>query len=131
MLCTIQYKTRGKEGSCSMNKIWIVLLFLCVFLLLSSIVKRFAIRFINSAESQSSYSPTIAEKEDPRVFWNEEGKRREPENAEYELPEEDFFETEKTEFPETFEESFFGLSEDEKEKILSEAGLFEEEGDDR
>ena len=112
-----------------MDKIWIVLLFLGVFLLGSSIVKRMMIRFINSADRQDAVSAIVAEKEDPRVFWKEEGKRRDPENAEYELLEEDFFENEKIEFSERFEDEFSGLSDEEAEKILLEAELLEKEGD--
>lgn len=111
-----------------MDKIWIVLLFLGVFLLGSSIVKRLMIRFINSADRQDMISAMVSEKEDPKVFWEESGNRREPENAEYVLSEEDFFENEATEFSETFEEEFSGLSDEEKENILMEAELFEEEG---
>ena len=109
-----------------MDKLWIVLLFLGVFLLLSNLVKRFAIRFINSAEAQSAVSVMVSEKEDPRVFWKEEGKRREPELAEYELSEDDFFEKEETEFSEKFEDEFSSLSEDEISEVLREAKLLEE-----
>lgn len=112
-----------------MDKIWIVLLFLGVFLIGSGIVRRVVIRFINSAEGQSAVSAMVYEKEDPKVFWQEEGKRREPENAEYVLPEEDFFENEQTEFFETFEEELKNLSDEDKEQIFEEAGLFERDGD--
>ena len=111
-----------------MDKLWIVLLFLGVFLILSNLIKSFAIRFLNSAENQSSVSAIVSEKDDPKVFWAEEGFRREPEQAEFELPEEDFFENEKTEFPEKFEDEFKNLSEEEIDKVLTDAGLFEEEG---
>ena len=110
-----------------MDKFWIVLLFLFVFLLVSSIIKRLAIRFINSADAQNSVSVITAEKEDPKVFWKEEGLRRDFEQAEFSLPEEDFFEKEKTELPHDFEDEFSGLSENEIEKILKEAKLFDEE----
>ncbi len=111
-----------------MDKLWIVLLFLGVFLVLSNLVKRFAIRFINSAENQTSVSVMTAEKDDPKVFWSEEGFRREPQQAEFELPEEDFFENEKNEFSESFEDEFKNLSEEEIGEVLKEAGLFEKEG---
>lgn len=110
-----------------MDKLWIVLLFLGVFLILSNLVKRFAIRFINSAEAQSAVSVMVSEKEDPRVFWNEEGKRREPEQAEYEISEEDFFEKEETEFSENFEDEFSSLSDEEINAVLREAEIFEED----
>ena len=85
--------------------------------------------FRQSAEEGSS--ATLEDKEDPRVFWREEGLRREPENAELELPEKDFFEEEETEFFEDFEKEFSGLSEEDAEKILEEAGLLEKEGESR
>lgn len=112
-----------------MDKIWIVLLFLGVFLIGSSIVKRIMIRFINSADNQSSVSVAAAEKEDPKVFWKEEGLRREFEQAEFELPKEDFFENEKNEFSEKFEDEFSNLDENEIKKILEEAKLFEKGGE--
>lgn len=72
-----------------------------------------------------------SEKEDPKVFWKEEGRRREPEQAEYELCEKDFFEKEETEFENSFEEEFSNLSDDEINAILEEAELFEKGGDSR
>lgn len=112
-----------------MDKLWIVLLFLCVFLIGSNIVKRLMIRFINSADSQTAISAMTAEKEDSKVFWAEEGKRRDFEQAEFELPEEDFFENEKTEFSESFEDELKNLSEEEISEVLEKTGLFEKEGD--
>lgn len=123
------HKRRGEGEIFSMDKLWIVLLFLGVFLLGSNIIKGIAIRFINSAENQSSVSVITAEKDDPKVFWNEKGFRREPQQAEFVLPEEDFFENEKTEFPENFEDEFKNLSEEEKNRIFEEAGIFETEGE--
>ena len=111
-----------------MDKMWIVLLFLCVFLIGNAVVKKIVIRFLNSADNQSAISAIAAEKDDPKVFWEKEGFRREPENAEFVLPEEDFFENEKTEFPEKFEEEFENLSEEEIDKVLTDAGLFEKKG---
>ncbi|MBQ7875026.1 MAG: hypothetical protein IJ306_07725 [Oscillospiraceae bacterium] len=112
-----------------MDKLWIVLLFLGVFLIGSNIVKKLMIRFMNSADNQSALSAMTAEKEDPKVFWAEEGMRRDFEQAEYELPKEDFFESEKTEFAESFEEEFINLSEEEIKSVLEEADLFEKEGE--
>lgn len=114
-----------------MDKLWIVLLFLGVFLIGSNIIKRIAIRFINSAENQSSFFAAAAEKDDPKVFWEEKGFRREPEQAEFDLPEEDFFGNEKTEFSENFEDEFKNLSEEEMNGIFEEAGILETEGEDR
>ena len=114
-----------------MDKLWIVFLFLGVFLILSNLIKSFAIRFLNSAENQSSVSAIVSEKDDPKVFWKERGFRREPQQADFELPEEDFFENEKTEFFENFEEEFKNLSEEEQNRIFEEAGLLETEGENR
>ena len=111
-----------------MDKLWIVLLFLGVFLFVNNLIKRAAIRFLNSADNQSSVSAITAEKDDPKVFWEENGFRREAQQADYELPEEDFFENEKTEFSESFEDEFKNLSEEEIGEVLKEAGLFEKEG---
>ena len=41
----------------------------------------------------------------------------------------DFFENEKTEFSEDFEKELSGLSEEEVNKILKEAGLYKREGE--
>ena len=111
-----------------MDKLWIVLLFLGVFLLGSNIIKGIAIRFLNSAENQSSVSMIISEEDDPKVFWEEKGFRRKAEQADFVLPEEDFFENEKTEFSEDFEKELSGISEEEANEILKEAGLYEKEG---
>ena len=112
-----------------MDKLWIVLLFLCVFFIMNNAAKRtiFKIMAKNSEEIEEKIS--VEDKEDPAVFWMAEGKRREPENAKFVLPEEDFFENEKTEFFETFEEELKDLSDEESEKILIESGLFLEGGD--
>ena len=112
-----------------MDKLWIVLLFLGVFLFVNNFIKRAAIRFLNSADNQSSVSAITAEKDDPKVFWEENGFRREAQQADYELPEADFFENEKTEFSENFEDELKNLSEKEIAEVLEEAGLFEKEGE--
>ena len=65
--------------------------------------------------------------ESPKDIWKKEGCSRSFENAEYTLPDEDFFEDEKTEFPQTEEELFSGLSDEEKQEIMREAGLSEDE----
>lgn len=124
------HKTKRKgKGENAMDKLWIILLFLGVFLIGSNIVKKVMIRFINSADNQSGLSAMTAEKEDPRVFWKEEGKRRDFEQAEYELPEEDFFENEKTELALDFEKEIAALSDEEINIIFEEADLFEKEGE--
>ena len=112
-----------------MDKLWIVLLFLGVFLILSNLIKSFAIKFLNSAENQSSVSAIVSEKDDPKVFWKEKGFRREPEQADYELPEEDFFGNEKTEISENFEDELKNLSEEEIGEVLEKSGLLAKEGE--
>ena len=114
-----------------MDKIWIIPLFLCVFFISNNLIKRLIYKKMFAQSAKEGSSATIEDKEDPRVFWKEEGLRREPENAELELPEKDFFENEKTEFFEDFEKEFSGLSDEEAEKILEEAGLLEKEGESR
>ena len=109
-----------------MDKLWIVFLFLGVFLLINNFAKRFFIGLINSDKCESSVFVPEDDENDPKVFWEKEGFRRKPEQAEYVLPEEDFFENEKTEFSEEFEGEFSGLSEKEIKKILEETGIFEE-----
>ena len=109
-----------------MDKLWIVFLFLGVFLLINNFAKRFFIGLINSDKCESSVFVPEDDENDPKVFWEKEGFRRKPEQAEYVLPEEDFFENEKTEFSEEFEGEFSGLSEKEINNILEETGIFEE-----
>ncbi len=110
-----------------MDKLFIVILFLCAFLICSSIVKRFAIKSINSAENKSAVSAITAEKDDPKIFWEKEGFRREPLQADFELPDTDFFENEKTEFEESFEREFENLSYEDTCEILETVGLFEKD----
>ncbi len=112
-----------------MDKLWIVFLFLGVFLLINNFAKRLLINFIVSGKDQSNLFVPAEEKDDPKVFWNSEGFRREPEQAEFVLPEEDFFGDEKTELSESFENEFSGLSEKETEEILKKAGLYEKKGE--
>lgn len=109
-----------------MDKLWIVFLFLGVFLLINNFAKRFFIGLINSDKCESSVFVPEDDENDPKVFWEKEGFRRIPEQAEFVLPEEDFFENEKTEFSEEFEGEFSGLSEKEINNILEETGIFEE-----
>ena len=113
-----------------MDKLWIVFLFLGVFLLINNFAKRFLIKLIVSGKTEPEVFVSAEESgEDPRIFWEKNGLRREPEQADFSVPEEDFFENEKTEFPENFEEEFLGISEEETEEILKEAGLYEREGE--
>ncbi len=112
-----------------MDKIWIVFLFLGVFFIMNNFVKKIFLRRMASESVQEAYTEDAADKEDPKVFWEKEGRRREPENAEYVLPEEDFFDNEKTEFFDSFEEEFNNLSDEERNRILEEAGLSLEDGE--
>ncbi len=108
-----------------MDKLWIVLLFLCVFFIGQALVKRFAINALRSADRQSAVAAITAEKEDSRVYWNEEGKRRNFENAEYILPEKDFTEGEETEFAQDLEEEIESISLEEAIALLDEIAEWE------
>ena len=124
----IKIKAQRKEKH-SVDKLWIVFLFLGVFLLINNFAKRFLISLVASQKCETAVFVSEDEEADPKIFWEKEGFRREPEQADFVLPEEDFFENEKTEFSEIFEEEFSGLSEAEANKILEEAGIFEKEGE--
>lgn len=77
---------------------------------------------------ENNMTKTAGKKDDsPKDIWKKEGCSRSFDNAEYDLPEEDFFENEETELPDTEEELFSGLSEEEKNEILKETGLLEGE----
>ncbi|MBR5309812.1 MAG: hypothetical protein IKU42_01650 [Oscillospiraceae bacterium] len=113
-----------------MDKLWIVLLFLCVFFIGNGMIKRLFVRYMSSGKAEDINFVSAEDKEDPKIYWEKSGNRREPENAEFVLPDEDFFENEKLEFYQNFEDEFSGLSDEEKEKILHEAELYSEEGKD-
>ena len=112
-----------------MDKLWIVLLFLGVFLLINNFAKRFLIKVIASEKCESSVFVSSEDETDPKVFWEKEGFRRNAEQADFVLPKEDFFENEKTEFSEDFEKELSGISEEEAKEILKEAGIYEMEGE--
>ena len=82
-----------------------------------------------STNTESPVFVSLEDETDPRIFWGKEGFRREPQQADFVLPEEDFFENEKTEFSEDFEKEFSGISEEEAKEILKEAGIYEMEGE--
>ncbi|MGN0628780.1 MAG: hypothetical protein ACI4IW_04050 [Oscillospiraceae bacterium] len=108
---------------------WEVLVFIAVLLVCSVLVRRFIIKMINSADRQSASAVIAAGSDDPLARWNESGRRRDFENADYELPAEDFFENEKTELP-NLEKALEGLSEREAEEIMRESGILDgEEGE--
>lgn len=113
-----------------MDKIWIVFLFLGIMLFGNRAVKYFLIRKMSSEAAGNDAFVPFEEKEDPKVFWEKEGLRREPELADYQLSEEDFFENEKTEFSGSFEEEFRGISEADAKDILIKAGIYEKRGED-
>lgn len=112
-----------------MDKIWIVFLFLIVMLAGNRAVKYFIIRKMSSEAAGNDAFVPSEEKEDPKIFWEKEGFRREPQQADYILPEEDFFENEKTEFPESFPDELKGISEAEAKAILLESGIYRKEGE--
>ena len=112
-----------------MDKLWIVFLFLGVFLLVNNFAKRFLIKMIASGKTESAVFVNPEEEDDPKASWEKRGQRREPEQAEFDLPEEDFFENEKTEFCENFEEELQNLSEEEISEVLEKAGIIDEEGE--
>ena len=112
-----------------MDKLWIVFLFLGVFLLINNFAKRFLIKAMASKNIESPVFVSLEDETDPKVFWEKEGFRRKAEQADFVLPEEDFFENEKTEFSEDFEKELSGISEEEANEILKEAGLYEKEGE--
>ena len=72
---------------------WVILIFVAVFLVCSFFVKRFMIRMINSAERQSAVAAINSKEDSPLDYWQESGNSRKFENADYPLPEEDFFQS--------------------------------------
>lgn len=112
-----------------MDKIWIIFLFLIVMILANRAMKYFLIRKMSAKAEESGAFASPEDEEDPKIFWENKGFRREPQQAEIEIPEEDFFENEKTEFSESFEEEFKGISETEAKDILIKAGIYEKEGE--
>ena len=111
-----------------MDKLWIVFLFLGVFLLINNFAKRFLIKRIASQKTESTVFINPEEEDDPKVSWEKRGQRREPLQAEFDLPEEDFFENEKNEFCKNFEEEFKNLSEEEISEVLEKSGMLNEGG---
>ncbi len=103
-----------------MEKLIIVLLFLGAMIIGKGIFTRLLGRMMNSAAAKGiEFSP---EGETDLDRWKASGCGRNFENAEMELPAEDFFENETTEL-QSLEEAFAGLSAAEAEKILNLAGI--------
>ncbi len=112
-----------------MDKLWIVFLFLGVFLLINNFAKRLLINRIASGKTDGDVFIIPEDEQDQRILWEKRGQRREPQKAEFDLPKEDFFENEKTEFYGSFEEELKNLSEEEICEVLEKAGIFEKEGE--
>lgn len=106
-----------------MGKPVIFLLFVVALLLGQRIFVRFFIK-LNSRFSNDDTKENVI---DTASDWKKFGKRRDFENAEYELQNEDFFENEVTE-TESLYEAFDGLSDDEIETIAEEAGILDTAG---
>lgn len=105
---------------------WVYLLFAAICALCALITTKTNRKYMNYYENNLTNAPN--KKEDSlKDIWKKEGCSRSFENAEYNLSEDDFFEDEKTELPKTEEELFSGLSDEEKQSILKEAGLLENE----
>lgn len=105
-----------------MENWWIFLIFSATCVLCAFISAKTSRKYMNYYESDGSSAPP-EKKPSPKEILKKEGCFRSFENAELELPKEDFFENEKTELPETMEELFSGLSEEEKEAVIKEAEL--------
>lgn len=123
---------RKKEGkSFEMKEIFFIMLFLMTLLIGGTVARVLTVRVIKFGDKEASSSaPETEEMEDPKIFWKEKGFCRDFEKEEAEIPQEDFFENEKTELPESFDEEFEGLGEEEIAEILEKAGIFEEGGAD-
>ena len=102
--------------------VWIALflaaLFLAVFL-----GRRFSGRMIVSYEKRSL---SLSKEKRPEDIFEENGRRRNFETADYTLPETDFMEEETTEFPDLSDE-LKEFTEAEAEEILKEAGFYSDE----
>ncbi len=105
----------------------IIGLFLAVLFLAIFFTRRFSRRMIVSSERRSF---SLSEEKKPEEIFEDSGRRRAFETADYALPEKDFMEEETTEFPDLSDE-LIELSEAEAEEILKESGLYldEEERD--
>ena len=109
-----------------MENWWVYLLFAATCALCALLTKKTNKKYMNYYENNMTKTPDKKE-DSPKDIWKKEGCSRSFENAEYDVPEEDFFGNEKTELPETGEELFSGLSEEERCEIMKEAGLLEDE----
>ena len=109
-----------------MGNWWVYLLFAATCALGVLIAARANRKYMNYYENNMT-KELEKKAESPKDIWKKEGCSRSFENSEYTLPEEDFFENEETELPDTEEELFSGLSDEEKQEIMREAGLSEDE----
>lgn len=110
-----------------MDQYTVLALAAAAFLLALVLVSRFSKKTFRSAEN-SSFSRSKEKK--PEDIFRDEGRRRELEQADYELSPEDFFEREETE-PLDWEHLFDDLPEEEAKQILKESGILSEgQGED-
>lgn len=117
-----------------MEKWWIWVLFGGALLLGSLISSVVSANFFRNAAKNEDGAPAAGRKKaaaEPETPWEKEGRRGSFESSGYELPEDDFFENEKTELPEDFEELFSGISEEEAGELLCEADLLSEKPEEK
>ena len=110
-----------------MDQYTVLALAAAAFLLALILISRFSQKTFRSAEN-SSFS--LSKEKKPEDIFRDEGRRRELEQADYELSPKDFFEKEETE-PLDWEHLFDDLPAEEAEKILKESGILSEgQGED-
>lgn len=105
-----------------MDNWWVFLLFavtcaLCVLIMLKTNKK-----YMNYLENDGGRAG-IKKTKTIQDILKEEGCSRSFENADYDIPKQDFFEDEATELPCSEEELFSGLSDEEKFDIMKQTGL--------
>lgn len=105
-----------------MDQYTVLALAAVAFLLALVLVSRFSKRTLRSAENRSF---SVSKEKKPEDIFKDEGRRRELEQADYELSPEDFFEREETE-PLDWEHLFDDLPEEEAKRILKESGILSE-----
>ena len=115
------------KGETDLGQYTVLALVGIAFLLALILVSRFSKRTLQSAENRSF---SVSKEKKPEDIFRDEGRRREPEQADYELSPEDFFEREETE-PLDWEHLFDDLPAEEAERILKESGILSEgQGED-
>ncbi len=111
-----------EKGETDLDQYTVLVLVLIAFLLALVLVSRFSKRTFHSLENRSF---SVSKEKKPEDIFKEEGRRRELEQADYELSPEDFFEKEETE-PLDWEHLFDDLPVEEAERILKESGILSE-----